>query len=143
MNFEGFIKSFSKIKPLSNFDINNLCKKLKSFKGTYMRDELKSLKRSESESLIINYDLSKNSGTHWVLLFIKNKECIYFDSFGLTPPPEVEQYCSGLSSRQYNSLPIQEPDSVLCGHYCVYVAWKLDSGEDFFTITDELYRFKK
>ena len=70
------MSSFLEIKPLSNFDIEKMCKKLKikNFKGVFMRDELKG-KMSGNESLILNIDHSNNSGTHWVCLFNKSKFC--------------------------------------------------------------------
>ena len=30
---------------------------------------------------VINLDHSKNTGTHWVVIFVKEGEVIYFDSF--------------------------------------------------------------
>ena len=42
-SFQEFMKSFSKIEPLSNFEIIKKCKelKIKNFKGVFMRDELR------------------------------------------------------------------------------------------------------
>ena len=34
-------------------------------------------------SYVINSDHSKNTGTHWVVIFVKKDEVIYFDSFGV------------------------------------------------------------
>ena len=66
-----FVGAFPKdIRPLSNFDIIDMCKKLKitNFRGCYMRDEINSLKYSEKynsdECFIMNTDDSSSSGTH-------------------------------------------------------------------------------
>ena len=50
-----------------------------------------------------------------------------------------EQYCK--KPRVYNSFSIQKPDEVICGHYCIYVLYKLSSGDDFYDVLDELYRY--
>ena len=53
--------------------INELKKlKIKSFKGVFMRDELKNISPSKNECMIINIDHSDNEGTHWTCLFIKD-----------------------------------------------------------------------
>lgn len=66
-----------------------------------MRDELNQVKADKSKSVIINYDHSKNDGTHWVCLYIENGVSYYFDSFGFPPPLEVKNYCP--EPRYYNS----------------------------------------
>ena len=90
---------FRTIKPLSNFDIRDLCRTLPNFKGVFMRDELKS-QRSRNECLIINYDIAVNRGTHWVCLYAKNGTNYYFDPFGLNPLPKVLNYCKKTRSVQ-------------------------------------------
>ena len=37
---------------------------------------------------VINLDHSKNTGTHWVVIFLKSNEVIYFDSFGVEYIPK-------------------------------------------------------
>ena len=40
---------------------------------------------------IINLDHSENTRTHWVVIFVKKDEVIYFDSFGVEYiPKEIE-----------------------------------------------------
>ena len=54
---------------------NNLTNKIK--KGAY----------------VINLDEYKNTGTHWVSLFVKTNEVIYFDSFGIEHiPKEINKF---------------------------------------------------
>ena len=77
--------------------------------------------------MIINLDQSSNEGTHWVCLFIENKVAYYFDSFGLEPPLEIKEYCKG--KRYYNSFRVQNVNEVICGHYCIYILYRL-SRED-------------
>ena len=128
---------FKTIKPLSNFDVGDLCRTLPNFKGVFMRDELKS-QRSRNECLIINYDIAVNRGTHWVCLYAKNGTNYYFDPFGLNPLPEVLNYCK--KRKVYSStFPIQKPNEVICGHYCVYMLHRLSEGDEFFDVLEKLY----
>lgn len=136
------MKTFSKIEPLSNFQIINKCKELqiRNFKGVCMRDELHG-KAINNECLILNIDHSSNNGTHWVSLFIRDGVCYYFDSYGFEPPNEVIKYCDRIRQRRYNTFKIQKPGQVICGHFCIYVLLKLSHDVDFYNIMDELYRF--
>jgi len=105
----------------------------------FMRDELKNRKASCNECMVINIDHSSNEGTHWTCLFIKNGVSCYFDSYGFEPTLEVKKYCK--EPRYYSSFPIQKMNEVICGHYCIYVLYKLSLGDDFYDICDELYRY--
>ena len=104
-----------------------------------MRDELKSEKASLDECMVINIDHSSNEGTHWTCLFIQNGVSFYFDSYGFQPTLEVLEYCK--EPRYYSSYPIQKMNEVICGHYCIYVLYRLSNGDKFYDICDELYRY--
>jgi uncharacterized protein YqkB len=88
-------------KPLSNFELLDAVNKLKikNFRGIFMRDEL-SQKPNKKECGILNLDDTGNNppgnnGTHWVCWFCADKINYYFDSFGLSPPLEIQQYLRG------------------------------------------------
>jgi len=111
--------------------------KIKNFKGVYMRNELIGKARS-NECLIINMDDSSGNGTHWTSLQVsKNRNSYYFDSFGLPPPKEVIDYCPS-NSRYYSTFKIQKPEEVICGHYCIYVLYKLSNNYEFYDILKDL-----
>ena len=140
------MKKFKIIEPLSNFQIIEKCKDIENFKGVFMRDELKNEKANCDECMVINIDHSRNEGTHWACLFIKNTVSFYFDSFGFEPTLEVIKYCKQLEgstsgTRCYSSFPIQKINEVICGHYCIYVLHRLSKGGNFYDICDELYRY--
>ena len=101
-----------------------------------MRDELKG-SVSNNESLILNIDDSTGDGTHWTCLYSKNGICLYFDSYGFEPPNEVWNYCKGKG--YYNTFKIQASNEIICGHYCLYVLYKLNNGYLFSDISNELY----
>ena len=151
------------MKPLTNLDIIEICKVLKinNFKGVYMRDELKG-KANPNESLILNMDESSGNGTHWTCLFVTKNCSYYFDSFGLPPPKEVISYCPNTelykyradalcseakpNTRYYNTFKIQKPEEVICGHYCIYVLYKLSNSNkrvsQFYNICFQLLNTK-
>jgi hypothetical protein len=57
---------------------------------------------------IINLESSsQGNGTHWLLLFIRNKQCFYMDSFGITPPKEVIDFCKRIPSSRLAYSEIQ------------------------------------
>lgn len=93
-------------------------KKIPYFRGVYMRDNLPK-KPKRLECGIINLDLSKNEGTHWVAYIKMNDYFEYFDSFGdLRPPIELVKYF-GNQNIYYNYNKYQNFKSVNCGHLCI------------------------
>ena len=99
-----------------------------NFRGVFMRDSLPS-KIKSNECGIVNLDSSKNSGTHWVAYYKKGKQCIYFDSFGLPAPLEIEKYL--VKPYVYQTFQLQNSDDVICGHLCLYILKKLADGNNF------------
>ena len=71
------------MKPLTNYDITNLANelKIKDFRGVFMRDTLPS-KSNKVKCGVVNLDIGKNTGTHWVCYYKINERCYDFDSFG-------------------------------------------------------------
>jgi hypothetical protein len=104
-----------------------------------MRDELKNIKVTNNECMVINIDHSSNDGTHWTCLFIDSGTSYYFDSYGFEPTEEVKTYCK--EPRYYSSDRIQKINEVICGHYCIYVLNRLSKGVNFYEVLDELYRY--
>jgi len=80
-------------KPLSNFEIEDAVKKigLKNFRGVFLRDTLPK-KPNRNECAIMNRDDTSGNGTHWVAWFKRGDKKWYFDSFGLPPPTELNDY---------------------------------------------------
>ena len=64
--------------PLANIEINEYYINEPRFNGIYSRNNLpKIIKKG---AYIINLDEYENIGTHWLALFVKTNEVIYFDS---------------------------------------------------------------
>ncbi|MCG8374747.1 MAG: hypothetical protein MI700_14485 [Balneolales bacterium] len=107
-------------KPLTNVELINACDMLKiPIRGVFMRDNLpKRAKRKECG--IINLDDTFGRGTHWVCYLKDGATKLYFDSFGLQPPLELQEYL-GKRGVMYSTYEIQSPEQVICGHLCLHV----------------------
>lgn len=89
-----------------------------------MRDTLPT-KCNYNESAIINLDVSKNSGTHWVAYIKRNNSVVYFDSFGaLKPPKELVNYLGENINILYNNDVYQNYNQSNCGHLCLEFLYK-------------------
>ena len=70
--------------PLTNFEIQNYYKNEPN--GVYSRNNLSKI--IKDGAYLVNLDEYKNIGTHWIALYAKNNEIIYFDSFGVEYIPK-------------------------------------------------------
>ena len=76
---------------------------------------------------VINLDKYENTGTHWVALFVKTNEAIYFDSFGIEHIPiEINKFInndtkksSSLERIESNIFRIKAYDSIMCRYFCI------------------------
>lgn len=57
------------------------------------------------------------TGTHWVAFWIENGKAVYFNSFGLPPPAEVQLFLYKFRPYSYNHNQIQNTMSGWCGIY--------------------------
>ena len=107
-------------KALTNFKLNDAIQKLHIlyFRGIFMRDCLPE-KPYKRESGILNLDDKYGNGTHWVAWFKKDKIKYYFDSYGIQPPLELQNYLG--TPIYYSTEQIQPIGTVVCGHLCLYV----------------------
>ena len=109
-------KSLIPFHPLTNFEIQDYFNKEKRFNGVFSRNNLPKLKKG---AYIINLDHRKNTGTHWVVFFVKSNEVIYFDSFGVEHIPEEIKKLIRNKNIKSNILRIQDYNSVMCGYFCI------------------------
>ena len=78
-------------RPLTNFEIQKYYKNERRFNGVFSRNNLpksnfikyNSIKKIKDQLYIINLDEYLNVGTHWIALFCKKNEIVYFNSFGV------------------------------------------------------------
>ena len=109
--------------PLTNIEINEYYKNKPRFNGIYSRNNLPD--KIKKGAYLINLDEYENTGTHWIALFVKPKEAIYFDSFGIEHiPKEINKFIRNYIKS--NIFRLQAYDSIMCGYYCVeFINYKL------------------
>jgi len=74
----------------------------------------------------MNLDDTSGDGTHWVAWFKHVNKKGYFDSFGLPPPTELNDY---LGDVFYPTEQIQPRQEVFCGHLCLFVLKEMQKGK--------------
>lgn len=92
--------------------------KIPHFRGVFMRDHLPA-KVMENECGIVNLDSSSGDGTHWVAYVKRGNSVLYYDSFGVAPPSELERYFGTKCDVTYNYEQNQKMEQVICGHLCL------------------------
>ena len=133
------LNSLLPFHPLTNIEISDYYKNEPRFNGVYSRNNLpKTVKKG---AYVINLDEYENTGTHWVALFVKTNEAIYFDSFGIEHiPKEINKFInndmikssylkrtaepsasarSALAGIKRNISRIEAYDSIMCGYFCI------------------------
>ena len=95
---------------LTNFEIKKYYKNEPRFNGVYSRDNLP--KTIKNGAYVINLDEYADAGTHWIALYVKNHEIIYFDSFGV--PKEIKRFIRHKNIKA-NIFRIQADNSIMCG----------------------------
>ena len=105
-------------------------KNIKGFNGVFPRNNLRKLRNGV---YVINLDHSKNTGTHWIVIFLKKNEVIYFDSFGVEYiPKEIMERIKNKNIKT-NIFRIQDNNSIMCGYFCIlFIEYMLNNK----TLTD-------
>ena len=93
-------------------------KNINGFNGVFSRNNLPKLKNG---AYVINLDHSENTGTHWIVIFMKNNEVIYFDSFGVEYIPKeiMKRIENSFKNIKSNIFRIQDNNSIMCGYFCI------------------------
>ena len=81
------------------------------------------LKKIKDGAYMINLDEYANVGTHWIALFCKKNEIIYFHSFGVEYiPNEIKEFIKkfpGNKNIKTKIFRVQEDNSKMCGYFCI------------------------
>ena len=68
---------------------------------------------------VTNLDEHSDIGTHWVALYVKNKDDTYSDSFRVEHiPKEIKAFIKNRNIKT-NIFRIQAYDSIMCGYFCI------------------------
>ena len=101
--------------PLTNSEIKEYYENKPRFNGVYCRDSLP--KKIETEEYAINRDEYADVGAHWIVLYVKNNEVIYFDNFGVEyVPKEIKRFAEHKNTKT-NIFTIQADNSIMCGYF--------------------------
>ena len=135
-------------KSLTNVDLSAYAKQLQipCFRGVYMRDELPKTEARRRECAIVNFNTSRESGSHWVCYYKDGREQrIYFDSFGQITPIEIQkhlktksEFANDTAVIQRNTDIVQAVNTRVCGHLCLFVLKSLSNGVSFQDIITKL-----
>ena len=101
--------------PLTIFEIQKYYENEPRFNSIYSRDNLPNIKDG---AYAINLDDYSDIGTHWVALYINNKDVTYFDSFGVEHiSKEIKTFINN-NNIKTNIFRIRAYDSIMCGYFC-------------------------
>ena len=115
-----------------------------TFNGVYSKDNLSNI--IKQGAYVVNLDEYEDTGKHWIALYVKNNEVIYFDSFGVKYiPKEIKNFIGYKKDIKTNIFRIQAYDSVMCGYFCVLFIDFMLAGKKLtdFTNLFSPYDFKK
>ena len=115
--------------PLTNFEIQKYYENEPRFNGVFSRDNLP--KKIKDGAYVINLDEHADTGTHWIALFYKKNEIVYFGSFGVEHIPEEIKEFIGNKSIKANIFRVQANNSVMCGSFCIVFVDFMLAGKNF------------
>ena len=111
------LNSLLPFHPLTNIEINEYYINEPRFNVVYSRNNLP--KKIKRRAYTITLDEYENTGTHWIALFVKSNEAIYFDSFGIEHIPNEINKFIGNKNIKSNIFRLQAYGSIMCGYYCI------------------------
>lgn len=105
----------------TNIDLINMAKTYDIILNNIIfKDELVKLNPKNSRYIVINMSNLGHPGTHWISLGVIGKTLYYFDSFGVEPPVEVENWANKYKLKiVYSDYQIQHLDSIMCGQHSI------------------------
>jgi len=131
--FDVIKQGGNKDNGLSNINITEILKIHNiPHNGVYSKDKLPN--KIKSGWYIVNMqNYNDGNGTHWVAFQNNEKECFYYDSFGVYPPLEILEKVK--NNLLYSTKEIQNEYSTCCGWFCicciVYNHYNKNNYEDF------------
>ena len=128
---------------LINFELKEYYESEPRSNGVYSRDNLR--KPIKNGAYVINLDKYADVGSHWIALYVKNNEVIYFHSFGAEHVPKEIKRFVGHKNTKTNIFRIQEDNSIMCGYFLIGFIHFMFVGKTLIDFTNLLspYDFKK
>ena len=102
-------------------------------------------KKKKDGAYVINLDKYADIGTRWIVLYVKNNEVIYFDSFGVEHIPKQIKKFIGQRNIKTKIFRIQGDNSMMCGYFCILFINFMFAGKSLIDLTNLFspYHFKK
>ena len=66
---------------------------------------------------VLHLDEYAAVGTHWIVLFCRKNEIVYFNSFGVEHVPEEVKEIFGNKNIKANIFQVQANISIMCGYF--------------------------
>jgi hypothetical protein len=106
---------------LNNFELDEIAQNYGFPLTVLMKDELKNHKPKNGNYIINLQSSTSGNGTHWMSMYVNNKNCFYMDSFGVIPPIEVINFCKKIpnSTLAFSEIQMQEITTETCGFYSI------------------------
>ena len=103
------------VEPLTNFETQKYYQNGPKFNSVFSRNNLSKIKDGAYTK---NLDEYESIGTHWIGLYVNDKNVTCFESFGVEYiPNEVRQFIENNIIR--NIYRIQAYDSIKYRHFCI------------------------
>ena len=86
------------------------------FNSVYLRNNLPKIRDG---TYVINLDEFKSIGTHWIVLYVSDKNVTYINSFAFEHIPKKIRKFIRNKNVKTNIYRIQAYDSIMCGYFCI------------------------
>ena len=103
--------------PLANLEIQKHYLNKPRFNGAYSRNNFP--QKINDRAYVINLDEYEDVGTHWIAIFCRKNEIVYFNSFGVEHVPEEIKEFIGNKNIKTNIFRLQANNSRMCGYFCI------------------------
>ena len=129
--------------PLTNFETKRYYQNKPRFNGVFSRDNLPN--KIKDGAYVRNLDEYADVGTHWIGLFCRRSEIVYFDSFGVEYVPEEIKEFIGNKNIKTNIFRIKSNNSIMHGYFCIRFIDFMFAGKKLtdFTTMHSPYDLKK
>jgi hypothetical protein len=107
---------------LTNFELEDIANHYGlNLNAIVMKDELKNYQPRNGNYIINLQSSSQGNGSHWIALFVQDKNCFYCDSFGVICPTEITAFCKRIPKSRlgFSEKQIQFIESETCGFYAL------------------------
>lgn len=102
---------------MNTHEIKSILHKFELFGGVFPLDMIPSY--NCNKIIIVNFDPSNETGSHWVSLYYNNIRNEYFDSYGYKSLKKEITKSLG-KCYKFNGEQLQSFNSDVCGHFCVF-----------------------